>query len=86
MVFHSSSSDVINAKVSEVEALWAKLKDLSAVKGQTLQAEFDRFDNECKQFAEVASAFASFMEEQRKDLDALEGNIYRYISHLPSST
>ncbi len=66
-------SDAINAKVAELEATWSKLKDLTGAKDQALQAEFDRFDQKCKEFAEAASAFVDFLQQQRNELDALEG-------------
>ena len=56
-----------------MEATWAKMKDLSGEKAKTIQAEFAKFDQKCQEFATAAKAFVEFLEGQRKELDALQG-------------
>lgn len=60
-------------QVAEIEATWEKMKQLAEEKKQAIQAEFVRFDQKCREFAETANAFVEFLDAQRKELDALQG-------------
>lgn len=49
------------------------MKHLSEEKHKIIQAEFVRFDEKCQEYAAAANAFVEFLDEQRKELDSLQG-------------
>lgn len=77
-------SDDVNAKIAEVAGLWDELKNLSEDKKQHIQAQFDRFDLKCEEFAFTAEKFVEFLDGQRKELDSLEGEPAPLIASITS--